>query len=257
MRAIHTTTINFGMVTIPVKVYSTVSSDSLDIHLIHKECNSRLTRHFKCVECDVLVDQQDQGRVYEYSKGVNIPLTESELSVLEPDSSKTIDIKYFISEEDIDPLYGDKTYLLGTDATGIKGYNLLHDALLRLKKYAFGRYCLRKKVNNVIIKPYKEALLLQTLHSIDLLHTEIEEILPKGNQKDLSKQEKELANQIVRKLSKKFSTDEMVDLQKGALRELIASKINQQPPLQGKVPPPRPATDLMDKLKETLELASK
>src|SRR5689334_14872866 len=129
-RSIASLSISFGLVSIPVKVYSaTESKSAIGFNLLHKGCGSRLRQQYICLKEGVVVDRADMVKGYEFEKDRYVTFTPEELDALEEAAQQTIDIVAFMPIDAIDPIYFDKAYYLGPDKRGAKPYNLLAEAM--------------------------------------------------------------------------------------------------------------------------------
>jgi DNA end-binding protein Ku len=153
-RSIASLTVSFGLVSIPVKLYSaTEASRALSFNLLHKGCGSRLKQQYLCVKEEVPVSREDMVKGYEFAKDQYVMFTPEELKALEEAGSHTADITEFAPIESIDPVFFDKAYYLAPDKGGAKPYALLAKALRQSKRCAVGRWAARGKQYIVMIRP--------------------------------------------------------------------------------------------------------
>ena len=153
-RPIATLTVSFGLVSIPVKLYSaTEASRAISFNLLHKACGSRLKQQYVCVKEEVIVPREDMVKGYEFEKDQYVQFTPEELKLLEEAGTHTADIAEFVPIESIDPVYFDKAYYLAPDKGGAKPYALLSKALRESKRCALGRWAARGKQYIVMIRP--------------------------------------------------------------------------------------------------------
>src|ERR1700740_2311727 len=164
-RSIATLTISFGMVSIPVKLYSaTEASRAISFNLLHKTCGSRLKQQHFCVKEEVPVAREDMAKGYEFEKDQYVMFSPEELKALEEAGTHTADIAEFVPIESIDPVYFDKAYYLAPDKGGAKPYGLLSEALRESQRCAVGRWATRGKAYIVMIRPLGDVLAMQQLH---------------------------------------------------------------------------------------------
>jgi DNA end-binding protein Ku len=153
-RSIASLTVSFGLVSIPVKLYSaTEASRALSFNLLHKGCGSRLKQQYLCVKEEVPVSREDMVKGYEFAKDQYVMFTPEELKALEEAGSHTADITELAPIESIDPVFFDKAYYLAPDKGGAKPYALLAKALRQSKRCAVGRWAARGKQYIVMIRP--------------------------------------------------------------------------------------------------------
>src|SRR5262245_55672679 len=163
-RSIASLTISFGMVSIPVKLYSaTEASRALSFNLLHKTCGSRLKQQYFCQKEEVPVAREDMVKGYEFAKEQYVMFTPEELKALEEAGTHTADVSEFVPIESIDPVYFDKPYYLAPDKGGAKPYALFAKALRETGRCALGRWAARGKQYIVMIRPVEEGLIMQQL----------------------------------------------------------------------------------------------
>ena len=138
-RAIGTGTISFGLVSIPVKLYTATASEAVSFNLIHKKCKGRIKQQIFCPTDNELVERTDLLKGYEYAKNQYVLFTEEELDALEAAKTNSLEIVEFVPAETVDWIYISKTYYLGPDKGGDKAYKLLSSAMERTQKIAVGR----------------------------------------------------------------------------------------------------------------------
>jgi len=164
-RSIASLTVSFGLVAIPVKLYSaTQASGAISFNLLHKPpCGSRLKQQYICAKEDVPVAREDMVKGYEFAKDQYVVFTPEELKALEEIGTHTVEITEFVPIESIDPVYFDKAYYLGPDKGGAKPYALLTRALRETGRCALGRWAARGKQYIVMVRPVAEGLVMQQL----------------------------------------------------------------------------------------------
>jgi DNA end-binding protein Ku len=163
-RSLASLTISFGLVSIPVKLYSaTQSRAGVTFHLIHKNCGSRLKQQYICIKEDVVVERADMVKGYEFAKDQYVTFTPEELKELEEQSTGTVDITEFVPDEKIDPIYYDKAYYLAPDKGGAKPYALLAEGMRKSSRCALARWAARGKQYLVQLRPVEDGLIMQQL----------------------------------------------------------------------------------------------
>ncbi|MFN0062727.1 MAG: Ku protein [Myxococcaceae bacterium] len=164
-RSISSGTISFGLVSIPVKLFSTAQSGSgLSFHLMHKACGSRVKQQYICAKEQVIVERVDMVKGYEFAKDQYVLFTPEELEALEAQATETIDITEFVPADQVDPVFFDKAYYLGPDKGADRAYRLLTEALKQSGRAAIAKYAARGKQYLVMLRPRGEALVMQQLH---------------------------------------------------------------------------------------------
>src|SRR5256884_6805810 len=223
-RSIASLTLSFGLVSIPVKLFSaTESSRAISFNLLHKACGSRLRQQYFCVKEEVPVSREDMAKGYEFAKDQYVMFTPEELKALEEAGTQTADITEFVPIESIDPVFFDKAYYLGPDKGGAKPYALLARALRESKRCAVGRWAARGKQYIVMIRPVDDGLVMQQL----LYGTEVRSIkeidIPKTEVRDaeLKLAQQLIEQQAVDKFDPSAYTDEVRDRVEAAIQKKV------------------------------------
>ncbi len=163
-RSLASLTIAFGMVSIPVKLYSATQAQAgVSFNLLHRDCGSRLKQQYLCAREGVVVERADMMKGYEFAKDQYVTFKPEELKELEEKGSQMVEISEFVPSESIDPIYYDKAYYLGPDKGGAKAYALLAEGMRQTGKTAVGRYAARGKQYIVQIRPVPGGLVMQQL----------------------------------------------------------------------------------------------
>jgi DNA end-binding protein Ku len=164
-RSIASLTISFGLVAIPVKLYSaTVSSERLSFNLLRQKDGSRVKQQYVAVNDGAIVERSEMTKGYEFAKGQYVMFSAAELKELEDQTTHSIDITQFVPLQSVDPLYFDGTYLLAPDKGGAKPYSLLATALKEAKQCAIGRWISRGREHIVLLRPMDDGLAMHQLH---------------------------------------------------------------------------------------------
>ena len=223
-RAIASTTISFGLVTLPVKIYSAGQPSSrVSFNMIHQECGSRLRQQYVCLKCDDVVEGEDIVKGYEFAKGQYVLFTPEELSAIETPRTEGIEITEFVPIEDVDPVYFDRAYYLGPDKGGPRAYRLLAKALEETGKAAIAKYATRGKAYIVMLLPRDGMLLMEQLHYADEVRAASEVPIEDG---DVKKPELELAKQLVEAGSAEaFDPSKYHDEVREQMLEMIQRKV--------------------------------
>src|SRR5437762_10915961 len=166
-------TISFGLVSIPVRLYTAASSANVSFNLLHAKCGSRIKQQTFCPTCNEVVDRASLVRGYEFAKDQYVRVSDDELKSLEGETSKVIDIAEFVPLASVDPIYFEKTYYLGPDKGGDKAYRLLADAMEKNSRVALAKFVMRGKESLVLIRPAKSGLMLHTMYFADRKSTRL------------------------------------------------------------------------------------
>ena len=253
MRAIWSGSIGFGLVHIPIKIYSAVESSKLDLDMLDKKDHSNIRYSRINVETgkEVPWDQIVKGYKYE---GDYVVLTEEDFEKASPEKSKTIEIEEFVEEPMIDAEFFDTPYYTEPAKGGEKPYALLREALIETGKVAVGRYIMRSRENFCILRPFENMLMLVKLRFAEEIRDTSELNLPSEKIK-IKPAELKMAVALVDQLTpKKFDITKYKDTYDAALLKLIRAKARGK-----KIPIPKSkitktkSIDLMAQLKESLE----
>jgi len=156
-------TISFGLVSIPIRMYSAASSGGVSFNQLHPKCGGRVRQQLICPTCNEVVERSALVKGYEFAKDQYVQFTEDELKALEGEASRMIDIAEFVPLAQVDPIYFEKTYYLGPDKGGEKAYRLLTDAMQKAGRVALAKFVMRGKENVVLIRPAQKGLMLHTM----------------------------------------------------------------------------------------------
>lgn len=163
-RSIASLTVSFGLVSIPVKLYSaTEASRAISFNLLHKDCGSRLKQQYLCLKEEIPVAREDMVKGYEFAKDQYVIFTPDELKAMDEVGTHMAEITEFVPIEAVDPVYFDKAYYLAPDKGGAKPFALLASALRESKRCALGRWAARGKQYIVMIRPVEDGLVMQQL----------------------------------------------------------------------------------------------
>src|SRR5213594_4325756 len=198
-RSIASLTVSFGLVSIPVKLFSaTEASRAISFNLLHKTCGSRLKQQYFCVKEEVPVAREEMAKGYEFAKDQYVMFSPEELKALEEAGTHTADIAEFVPLDTVDPVYFDKAYYLAPDKGGAKPYALLTKALRESGRCALGRWAARGKQYIVMVRPVEDGLVMQQLLYAGEVRSIKDIDIPKGEVKDA---ELQLARQLIEQQS--------------------------------------------------------
>jgi DNA end-binding protein Ku len=251
-RSTGSTTISFGLVSIPVKLYTATHSESVSFNMLHKECSTRVKQQLYCPTHDQVIERDDTVKGYEISKGQYVVFSNEELRQLEAERTNTIDIVQFVPAQTVDFIQIEKTHYLGPDKGGHKAYTLLGHAMKDSNVVAIGRYNARGKSYVVMIRPYDKGLALHQLYYADEVHSFGEVDI--GSDVRLSQSERDLALKLIEQLSvESFDPAEFRDETSDRVRQVAEQKAQG---MEIQTAPEQPAAqiiDLFEALKKSLE----
>jgi DNA end-binding protein Ku len=251
-RAIGSGTVAFGLVSIPVKLYSAGQPQSaISFNLLHKKCSSRLKQQYVCPTDGEKVEREDMVKGYEFAKGKYVTFTEEELKQLEERATQSIEITEFLPEEQIDPIYFDKAYYLGPDKGGDRAYRLLAKVMSDTGRVALAKYAARGKGYLVLLRPFQGGIVMQQLHYADEIRPFSE--VPLG-EAEIKEPELRLAAQLVQQVSTEvFKPEAYGDEVRKRILEVIQKKVEGQDISELPTEAPRAQIiDLMEALKASL-----
>ena len=227
-RSISTATISFGLVSVPVNLYSSAESKaSVSFNMLHKKCNGRLKQQYICpVDNNEVVTRDETVKGYEFSKGQYVVLSPEELKALEEKATSTIDIIEFVPLSSVNREYVSKCYYLGPDKGGDRAYRLLAAALKESGKAALGQYAARGQQHLVLLRPQDGRLVMEQLHYADELRPTTEVPVPDG---DVQEKELKLAMMLIDQTSNEaFEPTKYKDTVRERVMEMIQRKIEGQ-----------------------------
>ena len=253
-RALSSATVSFGLVSIPIKLYSAhETSSEIHFNMVHAECGTRVKQQYYCPTDERTVERSEISRGYEFAKGQYVILTDEEYKALQEVADNTIALTEFVPAEKVDPVYFERTYYIGPDKGGERAYRLLLEAMHETGLVGLAKYAARGKQYLVLVRPYgKEGLALQQLHYADEIKDFAE--VPIKETKPVAAGEVKLAVQLIEQIAtKKFEPEKYEDEVKGRMLQLIEGKIQGQEITAAPEPAPQAQViDLMDALRKSL-----
>ena len=253
-RSIGSLTISFGLVAIPVKLYSaTQSANAISFNLLHKGCGSRLRQQYVCLKDNSIVERDEMVKGYEFAKDQYVTFSPEEIKALEEAGTHSVDISEFVPVESIDPVYFDKTYYLAPDKGAGRPYALLTEALKQAGRAAVGRWAARGKAYLVLLRPVGDVLTMQQLHFAGDVRSATEIEVPKT---DVKPAELKLAQQLIdQQTSEKFDPTVYKDELRARIEASIQKKVEGAEISVSELAPEGESKviDLMEALRASLE----
>jgi DNA end-binding protein Ku len=246
--------ISFGLVNVPVKLYSAVSKKTVRFNQLNAETGNRIQQKRVDPETGEEVGYDQIVKGYELTKDRYVVITPEELDALDPEKTRTVDIEDFVDLDEIDPVYYDHPYYLVPDKGAAKAYGLLLNAMKQANKVAIARVVLRSKEQLVAIRPAGDVLMMETM----LFHDEVvpsEDIddLPDGKELKATDRELKMAQQLIDSLSSEFDPSSYHDQYREKVLELIERKASgEEIAVQPEAPEPARVPDLMAALEASL-----
>jgi len=245
-------TISFGLVSIPIKLYTAAAAGGVSFNMLHAKCGNRMKQQMFCPVCNEVVDRAQTVKGYEFAKEQYVRLTDEEIKTLEGEASKVIDISEFVPLSQVDPIYFEKTYYLGPDKGGDKAYRLLADAMARTDRVALAKLVMRGKESLVLIRPAQNGLMLHTMYFADEVRDFGE--VDKGQGAKIREGELDLALRLIEELSHaEFKPEQYQDEYRQRVLDLVNTKVEgKEVTAVGPQVQRAQVIDLMDALKESL-----
>ena len=250
-RSIGSGTISFGLVSIPIKLFTATSPKSVGFNMLHKTCGGRLKQQLICPVDNVVVERSDTIRGFEYARDQYVKFTDEELKSLEAARTDSLELVEFVPAETVDFLFIEKTYFLGPDKGGDRAYRLLSEALEKANRLAVGRFAQRGKDNLVIIRPYKKGLILHECYYADEVRSFDD--VETGGDFEFKPIELELANKLIEQLDQeKFEPSRFRDTWADKVREAVEKKVAGEEVQAAPEAPKAQIIDLLEALKRSV-----
>lgn len=251
-RPIASATVSFGLVSVPVNLYSSAESTSkVTFNWLHNDCGSRLKQQYVCKQDGDVVEREDMIKGYEFAKGKYVTFAPDELKALEEQATASIEITEFVPADQIDRAYLSKLYYLGPDKGGDRAYRLLGKAMAETGLAALAKYAARGKQYLVLVRPMGEGLAMEQLHYQHELRDFSEVPLGEGEVKE---EELKLAVQLIKQAaSEEFRPDNYEDDVRNRMLEQIQRKVDGEEITAAPTEEPQTQIiDLMEALKASL-----
>src|SRR6201997_5617841 len=254
-RSIGSLTVSFGLVAIPVKLFTAnQSSNAISFNLLHKEDGSRLKQQYICQKDGVVVERDDMVKGYEFAKDQYVRFSPEEIKALEEVGTHAVEISEFVPIESIDPVFFDKTYYLAPDKGAAKPYALLTEALRQAGRCGVGRWAARGKGYIVVLRPIGDVLAMQQLHYAEDVRPASEVDVPKP---EVKAAELKLAQQLIdQQTAARFDPTVFKDDTRARIHAAIQKKVEEGTEISVTERPPEgegKVIDLMEALRASLE----
>lgn len=243
--------ITFGMVAIPIAMFTATQDNDIHFNQLHKEDNSRIRYKKTCGHCGKEIKTDDIVKGYEYDEDKYVVITDEEIEKIKTEKEKSIQILHFAQLNQISPVYYEKTYQAAPEAGGEKAFELLRSALMAEQKVAIGKTVFGTKDTLMAIIPREDGILISTMFYAD----EVKALQKQYNKPDVAEQEFNMAKLLINSMDTPFDPAKYKDEYQARLRELIETKISgkevvaAEPVSEGKV------IDLMEALRASVEKA--
>jgi DNA end-binding protein Ku len=249
-RALKNLDISLGLATIPVQLFTAISSQGIAFHLLHTRCGSRIQMRLEC-PIHGIVPREETVKGYEIAKDEYVRFEPEELKALEQASSSALVIDSFVPEAAIDPVYFEHTYYRGTGKNGDRGYRVLTQALQKTRRIAVGTFTWRGKTTPIAIRVHQDGLLLQRLYFANEVYNATE--IDQGAEPKIRDQERTLAERLISELSEtEFHPEKYEDEYRQRLLKALEQKIAGEEIQRVEVESRPPTTDLVTTLQASL-----
>ena len=246
--------LTFGLVSLPVRLFSAARGESVSFNLLHKSDNSRIKQVTFCQAEDKPIPRSDLVKGYEYEKDHYVVIEDDEIKKVAPKTAKVMEILELVETKDIDPVYLESSYYMAPDGGGEKAYALLFEALRKSGYSGVAKIAMHNREHIVILRPGQRGILLHTMYFTN----EIRQVDEFRTDLDLVKEkELALANTLIEALAAKFEPEKYKDTYRENLLAMIDSKIKGQKVVEAPEPHVAPVIDIMEALKRTLEIKKK
>lgn len=245
--------ITFGMVAIPIAMYTTTQDNDIHFNQLHGEDNSRIRYKKTCAHCGKEITAKDIVKGFEYDKDKYVVITDEEIEKIKTEKEKSIQILHFAQLNQISPVYYDKTYQSVPEAGGEKAFELLRASLMAEQKIAIGKTVMGTKDTLMAIIPREDGMLISTMFYED----DIKELQKPYTKPQVSEQELNMAKTLINSMDTPFDPSKYKDEYQARLRQLIETKISGKEIVAAESDSAGKVIDLMEALRASVEKARK
>jgi DNA end-binding protein Ku len=249
-RAIWSGIITFGMVSIPVKLYSATDNKDISFNQLHRECKGRIKEQRFCPTCDRKIEYDEIEKGYEYAKGQYVILDKEDFEKLPLPNKNTIEITSFILSEEIDPVFYDKAYYIEPDEAAKKPFTLFMKAMMEKGMVAIAKVSIRSKERLCCLRSYGGTLMMSTLLYPDEVRVDKNKALPDVQ---VSDKEMAMASSLIDLMAADFEPESYKDGYREALMQVIEAKLEGKEVHEAPAAGPAKVIDLMDALQASME----
>jgi DNA end-binding protein Ku len=254
-RAMWKGAISFGLVSVPVGLYTSTEEKTLRFNQLHDEDFGRIKMQRVCSKCGEMVDFEHIVKGYEYEKDKYVVMTDEDFDAVPVESSRAIDIVQFVDLADIDPIYYKKSYYLVPEETGLKAYTLLRQAMEEDGRVAIAKVAFREKEHLAALRFKDNVFVLETMYWPDEIRAADFEVLDK--KVEVRDTEVQMAKSLIDNLTEPFEPDKFTDEYREALLEIVEKKVAGEEIEVVPEPEPTKVVDLMEALKASVEQTKK
>jgi DNA end-binding protein Ku len=241
--------LTFGLISMPVRLFSGARGERVGFHMLHREDHARLKQQYICSEDGKVVGRDDTVKGFEWRKGQYVIVEPEEIKKVEPKTSKAMEILEFVKADEVDPIYYESSYYLVPEEAGRRPYALLVRALQETNYVAVAKLTMHNREYTVILRPYENGMMLHTMYYAN----EVRRLESFGEkQADLKDAEVKIAHQLIEALAGPFQPEKYHDTFEDNIKQLIQAKVEGKEITAVEKPKPQPSADLMEALKLSL-----
>lgn len=256
MRSMWKGAISFGLVNVPVKLFTATENRDIRFNYLHKDCKTPIKYSKVCPTCNREIHQEELVRGYEYEKGRYVVIDDEDLASIPTETTKTVDILDFVDLSEIDPIYFEKSYYLAPNDGGQKAYELLKRAMEETGKIAIAKVVIRTKESLAAIRVRDNALVMETMFYPEEVRS-TDALTELNYNVKVNENEVNMATNLISSLSENFDPEKYSNEYRGALMEVIQAKIAGEEISVPEAPTTGKVIDLMDALKASIQMAKK
>jgi DNA end-binding protein Ku len=241
--------LTFGLISMPVRLFSGARGSRVSFHMLHRDDLTRIKQQLYCPHDERVVERNEIVKGYEYRKGEYVVIEPEEIKKIEPKTAKAMEILEFVKAGEVDPIYFESSYYLTPQEAGRRPYVLLVRALEETETVAIAKLTMHNREYTVILRPYKNGILLHTMYYAD----EVRQLEHFGEEKvEVKEGEIKIAHQLIQALQGKFQPQKFHDTFEDNVKALIKAHLEGKEITAIPKPKPAPVTDLMSALKQSL-----
>jgi DNA end-binding protein Ku len=241
--------LTFGLISMPVRLFSGARGSRVSFHMLHRDDLTRIKQQLYCPNDERVVERNEIVKGYEYRKGEYVVIEPEEIKKIEPKTAKAMEILEFVKAGEVDPIYFESSYYLTPEEAGRRPYVLLVRALEETETVAIAKLTMHNREYTVILRPYKNGILLHTMYYAD----EVRQLEHFGEEKvEVKEGEIKIAHQLIQALQGKFQPQKFHDTFEDNVKALIKAHLEGKEITAIPKPKPAPVTDLMSALKQSL-----
>jgi DNA end-binding protein Ku len=242
--------LSFGLVSIPVRLFTAARTENVSFNQLHKHDNSRIKQVIYCQAEDKPIPRDEIVKGYEYEKGKYVVIEDEEIKKVAPSTAKVMEIQEFVKADDVDPVFLESSYYMAPDEGGEKPYALLFEAMKETRYYAVAKIAMHNREHVVIVRPGQHGMLLHTMYFADEVRRTEEFRTDISQVKD---KELALARSLVESLASGFEPEKYHDTYRDNLRRMIEAKVQGHKVVETPHAHIAPVVDIMEALKKSLE----